>query len=279
MKLPMLQAKTISLLDAPELREYLLASPELLRPGDYMELIAGAPISLKEKREYLTAFLKCGEASYQADAAKYLVVLNRALAALDRAEAGHCVLKIWLVGYKKDNNDTIDGPFMAANLKEAQECMAFYRRNNEDYDDKWDEMYWSLDLYDLSQPHTPEEAWEFRRPEYTFIAEPGGELQYYRHHVSRRMNDEFNVDEFAFGKVMCNLEKMLRIEHGALKYGHYFSGYPSCSQFLSPLYRAKVYHGKLPRFSEFLEPLAEKLREDPGIAQKLYELEHYFTFC
>ena len=66
MKLPMLQAKTISLLDAPELREYLLASPELLRPGDYMELIAGAPISLKEKREYLTAFLKCGEASYQA---------------------------------------------------------------------------------------------------------------------------------------------------------------------------------------------------------------------
>ena len=51
------------------------------------------------------------------------------------------------------------------------------------------------------------------------------------------------------------------------------------SQFLSPLYRAKVYHGKLPRFSEFLEPLAEKLREDPGIAQKLYELEHYFTFC
>ena len=27
------------------------------------------------------------------------------------------------------------------------------------------------------------------------------------------------------------------------------------------------------------EPLAEKLREDPGIAQKLYELEHYFTFC
>lgn len=163
---------------------------------------------------------------------------------------------------------------MAANLKEAQECMAFYRRNNEDYDDKWDEMYWSLDLYDLSQPHTPEEAWEFRRPEYTFIAEPGGELQYYRHHVSRRMNDEFNVDEFAFGKVTCNLpvpyqpgdilkidcrpyapgpvycviaevgddccgvqcfyrcgirccnpEKMLRIEHGALKYGHYFSGY------------------------------------------------------
>ena len=328
MKLPMLQAKTISLLDAPELREYLLASPELLRPGDYMELIAGAPISLKEKREYLTAFLKCGEASYQADAAKYLVVLNRALAALDRAEAGHCVLKIWLVGYKKDDNDTIDGPFMAANLKEAQECMAFYRRNNEDYDDKWDEMYWSLDLYDLSQPHTPEEAWEFRRPEYTFIAEPGGELQYYRHHVSRRMNDEFNVDEFAFGKVTCNLpvpyqpgdilkidcrpyapgpvycviaevgddccgvqcfyrcgirccnpEKVLRIEHGALKYGHYFSGYPSCSQFLSPLYRAKVYHGKLPIFSEFLEPLAEKLREDPGIAQKLYELEHYFTFC
>ena len=50
------------------------------------------------------------------------------------------------------------------------------------------------------------------------------------------------------------------------------------SQFLSPLYRAKVYHGKLPRFSEFMEPLAEKLREDPGIAQKLYELEHYFTF-
>lgn len=50
------------------------------------------------------------------------------------------------------------------------------------------------------------------------------------------------------------------------------------SQFLSPLYRAKVYHGEPPRFSEFMEPLAEKLREDPGIAQKLYELEHYFTF-
>ena len=33
MKLPMLQAKTISLLDAPELREYLLASPEWTDPG------------------------------------------------------------------------------------------------------------------------------------------------------------------------------------------------------------------------------------------------------
>ncbi len=107
MKLPMLQAKTV-------LREYLLASPAKTRR--LYGAGAGAPISLKEKREYLTAFLKCGEASYQADAAKYLVVLNRALAALDRAEAGHCVLKIWLVGYKKDDNDTI----LAANLKEAQ---------------------------------------------------------------------------------------------------------------------------------------------------------------
>ena len=74
-------------------------------------------------------------------------------------------------------------------------------------------------------------------------------------------------------------EDIFRIEHGALKYGHYFSGYPACSQFLSPLYRAKVYHGKLPWFCEFMERLAEKLREDPGIAQKLYELEHFFTFC
>lgn len=43
----------LSLLESPELREYLMAPPEKLNCTQYAEIICGAPVSLYRKRELL----------------------------------------------------------------------------------------------------------------------------------------------------------------------------------------------------------------------------------
>lgn len=43
----------LSLLESPELREYLLAPPEKLCCAQYAEIICGAPVSLYRKRALL----------------------------------------------------------------------------------------------------------------------------------------------------------------------------------------------------------------------------------
>ena len=48
-----LKKEILSLLESPELREYLMAPPEKLNCTQYAEIICGAPVSLYRKRELL----------------------------------------------------------------------------------------------------------------------------------------------------------------------------------------------------------------------------------
>lgn len=48
-----LKKEILSLLESPELREYLITPPEKLRCTQYAEIICGAPVSLYRKRVLL----------------------------------------------------------------------------------------------------------------------------------------------------------------------------------------------------------------------------------
>jgi hypothetical protein len=69
-----------------------------------------------------------------------------------------------------------------------------------------------------------------------------------------------------------------RIEFGALKHGHYFSGCFDRKQYLSPLYGAKIYTGELSGEYKFMKPLSEKLHKDPAFGKVLWEIGHDLDF-
>ena len=73
---------------SPELHAYLLARPEQLRTTDYADIIAGAPVALKEKKRLLDRL--SGHEAHSEDTGlirDYSACLNTALQALESKEA------------------------------------------------------------------------------------------------------------------------------------------------------------------------------------------------
>ena len=60
------------------------------------------------------------------------------------------------------------------------------------------------------------------------------------------------------------------IGQGALKHGHYHE-YDFFPQVLSPLYRAQVFNGELPRNYQFTKGLSEKTHANPSYGNKVAE--------
>ena len=201
-------------------------------------------------------------------------------------------------------------------MEEARRAIAQYRKHWEENADDEIATYWRIKLYRQGGTLDPD---GFARPEYTFAADPNGEVQYFMHDPQKRRGGVWAEGAFGGDSVHLNLPVPYRpgdilevgcapyvsephyciltevgddccgvqclypgengrIEFGALKHGHYFSGCFDRKQYLSPMYGAKIYTGELSGEYKFMKPLSEKLHKDPAFGKVLWEIGHDLGF-
>lgn len=294
---------------SPELHAYLLARPEQLQTTDYADIITGAPIALTEKGRLLERLSGHMAHSKDADLIRdYSACLHMALQALESKEAAFSV-ELWKDG------EQLDGPYIAFSMEEARCAIAQYRKYWEENADDEIATYWRIEQYRQGGASDPD---GFARPEYTFAADPNGEVQYFMHDPKKRRcvwaEGAFGGDSVHLnlpvpyrpgdilevgcapyvsephyciltevGNDCCGVQCLYpgengRIEFGALKHGHYFFNCYYASWYLSPLYGTRVYAGELPRECEFMGRLSEKLHKDPAFGKVLWEIGHDLDF-
>ena len=152
---------------SPELHAYLLARPEQLRTTDYADIIAGAPVALMEKKRLLDRL--SGHEAHSEDTGlirDYSACLNTALQALESKEAVFSV-ELWKDG------EQLDGPYIALSVEEVQRAIPKYWENGDTAI-----AYWRIEQYHQGCASDPD---GFACPEYTFAADPNGEVQYFMH--------------------------------------------------------------------------------------------------
>ena len=295
---------------SPELHAYLLARPEQLQTTDYADIITGAPIALTEKGRLLERLSEHMTHSEDAGLIRdYSACLHMALQALESKEAAFSV-ELWKDG------EQLDGPYIAFSMEEARRAIAQYRKYWEENADDEIATYWRIEQY---RQGGASDRNGFARPEYTFAADPNGEVQYFMHDPQKRRGGVWAEGAFGGDSVHLNLPVPYRpgdilevgcapyvtephyciltevgddccgvqclypgengrIEFGALKHGHYFSGCFDRKQYLSPLYGAKIYTGELSGEYKFMKPLSEKLHKGPAFGKVLWEIGHDLGF-
>lgn len=294
---------------SPELHAYLLARPEQLRTTDYADIITGAPIALTEKGRLLERLSEHMTHSEDAGLIRdYSACLHMALQALESKDAAFSA-ELWKDG------EQLDGPYIALSVEELRRAIAQYWKHWEENADDEIATYWRIEQYRQGGASEPE---GFACPEYTFAAAPNGEVQYFMHDPQKRRGvwaegafggnsvhlnlpvpycpgDILEVGCAPYvskphyciltevGDDCCGVQCLYpgengRIEFGALKHGHYFSGCFDRKQYLSPLYGAKIYTGELSGEYKFMKPLSEKLHKDPAFGKVLWEIGHDLGF-
>ena len=157
---------------SPELHAYLLARPEQLQTTDYADIITGAPIALTEKGRLLERLSEHMTHSEDAGLIRdYSARLKTALQALESKEATFSV-ELWMDG------EQLDGPYIALSVEEVQHAIPKYWENGDKAI-----AYWSIEQYRQGGASDPD---GFARPEYTFAADPNGEVQYFMHDPKKR---------------------------------------------------------------------------------------------
>lgn len=163
----------LSLLSAsPELHAYLLAHPDQLQITDYADIIAGAPVALMEKKRLLDRL--SGHEARSEDTGlirDYSACLNTALQALESKEAVFSV-ELWKDG------EQIDGPYIALSVEKVQRAIPKYWENGD-----MAIAYWRIEQYRQGGASDPD---GFACPEYTFAADPNGEVQYFMHDPQKK---------------------------------------------------------------------------------------------
>lgn len=150
---------------SPELHAYLLARPEQLRTTDYADIITGAPIALTEKGRLLERLSEHMTHSEDAGLIRdYSACLHMALQALESKEATFSA-ELWKDG------EQLDGPYIALSVEEVQRAIPKYWENGDKAI-----AYWRIEQYRQGGASEPE---GFAHPEYTFAADPNGEVQYF----------------------------------------------------------------------------------------------------
>lgn len=129
-----LKKEILSLLESPELWEYLMAPPEKLHCAQYAEIICGAPISLYRKWELLLRLKVEASEKEMNDVAGMLSALDTAQKSPENAELPGIQLIVELMGYNEEERsvDTPVGPFPVRSPAEARQSICAYRA---EYDD------------------------------------------------------------------------------------------------------------------------------------------------
>lgn len=157
---------------SPELHVYLLARPEQLQTADYADIITGAPIALTEKGRLLERLSEHMTHSEDAGLIRdYSACLHMALQALESKDAAFSA-ELWKDG------EQLDGPYIAFSMEEARRAIAQYRKRWEENADDEIAAYWRIEQY---RQGGASDRNGFARPEYTFAADPNGEVQYFMH--------------------------------------------------------------------------------------------------
>lgn len=157
---------------SPELHAYLLARPEQLQTTDYADIITGAPIALTEKGRLLERLSEHMTHSEDAGLIRdYSACLHMALQALESKDAAFSA-ELWKDG------EQLDGPYIALSVEEVQHAIPKYWENGDKAI-----AYWSIEQYRQGGASDPD---GFARPEYTFAADPNGEVQYFMHDPKKR---------------------------------------------------------------------------------------------
>lgn len=302
-----LRREILSLIEAPELREYLAELADNLPCRSYAEIIAGAPTDLWKKQSLLSKLLTVTSSKDKGYVPELLQCLEAAIDALEQAEKLGIILSVELRGHdeQKRCTDCIDGPYLVKNLQEAQSAIRTYRAANNG--DDWSTLFWDIELYDLSESIDPD---GFRQPTYTFVCSSEGVPQYFfpklKPHEKRpwhqqpfcsndldipvpyQPGDILRIDCRPYEPTVfycliiqvrsgcCGIwclfpNKDGSIGQGALKHGHYHE-YDFFPQVLSPLYRAQVFNGELPRKCQFMKGLSEKIQANPSYENKVDEV-------
>ena len=216
-----------------------------------------------------------------------------------------------LIGYDEEERrtDTLDGPFAVRSLAEARQAIRAYRS---EYDDNWTTQFWTMELYDwnakplsdgfpiavrtyiLSPEGEPQ--YFIQRPKMPGInprcarAFGGNDLIL---PTPYKPGDILRIDCCPFVPMpfyclliqvrngCCGLWCLFpnlngSIGQGALLNGHYFAQEYDFGWWASysPLYRAEVFTGELPKNCSFMKGLSEKIHDNPSYGDRIDEVLH-----
>ena len=314
MKPTPVQEKIISLLrSSPELREFLLASPEKLQTADYANIIAGAPISLWAKQELLeeleASLTDSGDIEF---VHRYATCLDAALQSMARP-AGETLIDVGFYGADRTGEYTYS-PYYTHSWNVFAEIL---RTANAENEDDWETQYWIVSQYDLKAADSFQ---RYDREDYTFLADFNGEIQYFIHGHD---DDEtqYEQPEAAFGSTSKELSlpvpyqpgDILEVDRRPYQFGPVYgimlnTDSPGCAaqylyqprsdeiriaplekvgdyypyEFL-PSYLATVYHvrrysGDLPENCSWMKALSSKIQAEPSFGETIAGLKGIIGF-
>lgn len=288
----------VNLLHSPELREYLLENRQILNNTDYANIIAGAPISLIKKKMLLTRLAGvCKTEKSGKTVNNYIAALKDACESVYQKDENCGVLSITLhTGDNSDDGNMIDGEYYAPSIEEAQKAIREYRKEN--CDDDWSCLYWKIKLLRKGDPIG---YCGFLFPEYTYIADSSGEIQYFLKNAKNGFPSfdnaaeafggatlnlpvpyspgnilEIDCSPYTYGPRYCRLTEVGndccgiqcvypdedgKLGNGALKHGNYFAKPYRNPQYLSPLYHTRIYNGELPKKYSVIKQGLQKAEE------------------
>lgn len=272
----------LTLLDSPELSEYLQKHTELLTDTRYAQIIAGAPVSIERKANLLHRLAQFGAG----DVKKYTAFLDKILDQLVHIAPSTHTLLVYPMAYDiaEKTVTAFDGPFPTRTLTDAQYAIQNYNKENMQGEEF--PYYWKIEIYDFLDNH---EKIEFPKPSIICICNSEGEIQYIDTKsydiiakdfgsavpnlnlpVPYQPGDILEVDCRPFipkvtyclitevGDDCCGVQCVYpcanhKMKFGAFKHGNFFEEVYQMPLYMSPLYRSRIVQKPLPEFYAVLE--------------------------
>lgn len=233
---------------------------------------------------------------------RYIAALKGACESLYGKCGKHGFLAITLHnGCNSDDDNKIDGPYYASTIEKAQKAIRAYRKDYSNDDLNWNCLYWEIEQFYEGAPseYCGFIASEYTfiadgngKIQYFLHRTENGapvfskETAAFGNHISDldipvpyRPGDILEIDcsPYTCGPHYCRLTEVRggccgvwcifpdedgKPEGGALKHGHYFANAYKNPQYLSPLYHARVYKGKLPEKYRIINQELSKAEEE-----------------
>lgn len=286
-----LKEEILTLIESPELREYLMEAPEKLSDIRYAQIIAGASIAIGRKAELLHRLAQSGAG----DVTKYAAFLDGVLNLLAHVKPSTHTLLVYPMVYDPTEKTVTEfgGPFPIRDLHAVQYAIRNY--NDENMQDSEFPHYWKIEIYDFSTNHKT-----FPEPLINCICNSEGEIQYIKAIPKNIIANDFGSDvpnlnlpvpyqpgdilevdcrpyvsKVAYclitevGDDCCGVQCVFpcandKPDFGAFKHGNFFDEAYQMPVYMSPLYRSRVVHEALPEFYAVLEDIAFEVRNIRG---------------
>lgn len=301
----------LSFIDSKYMRSYLHSKKDTLSVYQCLEIIVHAPRSLEEKIVLLGKLSQSDISDKDRDFVDhYYLLAKKAWECLLNSGNGSSILQLTLKERNTEYGQTgnmIGFSCPAADYQAAVKYMKDFLAEEQEYlnEDTEDEIlfnpdwFWELRFYDY--PEIEEK--------YKFICSHLGEVQYFR--CADREQDEYDFWDgeinlsvpYSPGDILfidcrpyseptycvitdigCNYDCCAvrclypvccgLVKEGAFKHNHCFERHPwhdRRDDYISPLFRAELYEGELPKEYAFLEKISYALKQDSSLGEKIYK--------